>query len=502
MENTAKNTSNKSVDLEAIPFPSRANVINILGEDIFANDILERQKSIEVLETLISNSNQGLVIGVDGKWGTGKTTYLRLLSAYLNSKDYFVVDFDAWETDFTDDPFISLFAKFQTTVRESQEGMNAIAREAFQQTLEMAKNLAPVLIRSAVRYILKTDEDIETLLSDSGEKIITAQLKEAEQGSFALSEFRTALTNFYEAFNASQQNERNRPLVVIIDELDRCRPPYALKLLERVKHLFAVSGVVFVLGIDKRQLENSVEAVYGRSVDAQGYLQRFIELEYKLSQPDYGKYLQYRSGALDLDSLLRKHVSPRLVEQESDDLIKGLTLLTERNRPSLRDLDSILLRLALVAKTSDPDFFFQPLALVGLLFLKHFEPALYSALQNKSLLPTQTLDQSKVLPQAKESSYRDYFLGSFETDFVAAFVTDENFDSIAEHYKNERKKLSVPIESEWTVSDPFIFLSKRKSEAFPGRIGVGRGDELMERIELLKDFWEPKSESEGGSNPQ
>lgn len=76
------------------------------------------------------------------------------------------------------------------------------------------------------------------------------------------------------------------PLVVVIDELDRCRPSYAVELLETAKHLFSVDGVVFVLALTRAELARSVKILYGDGFDATGYLRRFIDVDFRLPEPD------------------------------------------------------------------------------------------------------------------------------------------------------------------------------------------------------------------------
>ncbi len=80
------------------------------------------------------------------------------------------------------------------------------------------------------------------------------------------------------------------PLVVFVDELDRCRPDFAIKLIEVVKHLFDVPGVCFVVSTNMKQLSESVRAVYGGGFDAAHYLQRFFDLTYHLPPPDHYRY--------------------------------------------------------------------------------------------------------------------------------------------------------------------------------------------------------------------
>ncbi|QDE47832.1 hypothetical protein EIN43_17235 [Enterobacter hormaechei] len=66
------------------------------------------------------------------------------------------------------------------------------------------------------------------------------------------------------------------PTFIFIDELDRCRPNYAIDMLETIKHLFDINNVVFVIATDKEQLSHSICSVYGSGFDATRYLDRFL----------------------------------------------------------------------------------------------------------------------------------------------------------------------------------------------------------------------------------
>lgn len=86
----------------------------------------------------------------------------------------------------------------------------------------------------------------------------------------------------------------NKPLVFIVDELDRCRPNYAVSILEQIKHFFSVKNIVFVLSIDKEQLGHAVKGVYGSDcIESDEYLRRFIDIEYSIPDPEPGKYLEF-----------------------------------------------------------------------------------------------------------------------------------------------------------------------------------------------------------------
>lgn len=82
------------------------------------------------------------------------------------------------------------------------------------------------------------------------------------------------------------------PVVIIIDELDRCRPTYAIKLLEEIKHLFDVAGLIFIFGMHGQQLAHSVNAAYGANFDGASYLKRFMKRRYTLKEANQTAYIR------------------------------------------------------------------------------------------------------------------------------------------------------------------------------------------------------------------
>ena len=97
-------------------------------------------------------------------------------------------------------------------------------------------------------------------------------------------QFKTELDNLKD-FLRNWAKKLNTPVVVIIDELDRCRPDYAIKTLEILKHFFDISGFVFVLAIDEEQLKSSVETLFGTK-NFDGYKRKFINNSFILPSPD------------------------------------------------------------------------------------------------------------------------------------------------------------------------------------------------------------------------
>ncbi len=114
------------------------------------------------------------------------------------------------------------------------------------------------------------------------------------------------------------REETAHPLVFIIGELDRCRPTFAIALLERVKHIFDVPDVVFVFGVNRVELTRSVESVYG-AIEARTYLRRLFDMEFVLPDADPMRFCLYLLHRYGLDAFfyeLSTRASPHRVRDD------------------------------------------------------------------------------------------------------------------------------------------------------------------------------------------
>lgn len=84
--------------------------------------------------------------------------------------------------------------------------------------------------------------------------------------------------------------ERGNRLVVFIDELDRCRPDYAVNLLERIKHYFSNKNVTYVFSVNIDELQHTIKRFYGEGFSSTEYLDRFFDLTIDIPQIDVDKY--------------------------------------------------------------------------------------------------------------------------------------------------------------------------------------------------------------------
>lgn len=253
--------------------------IDIPADDPFRNDLLDRRESAEVLTHLLASIEGPCVLAVDAAWGSGKTTFLDMWSQHLRNKGFPVAGFNAWETDFSEDPFIALSTELTEGI---ESGLDDSLAKKVAETKAMAgkviRHVVPATIRLATSGVL----DIDQLLK-AEERLSTYRKAKDSLGDFkaALGKMATALAEARDGL----------PLIVMIDELDRCRPSYAVELLEIAKHLFSVDRIVFVLAVNRAQLSHSAKALYGHNFDANEYLKRFIDLDFQLPFPDRGEFI-------------------------------------------------------------------------------------------------------------------------------------------------------------------------------------------------------------------
>lgn len=304
-------------------------------------DHLNRKLAGQRLSQLIGRGDQPLVVALDGDWGSGKSHFLKLWTgshAGFGGKAK-VIYFDAFAREYLDDPFVSLVAAITEAQEKAAEDTSAIKK-----TLGKIKKNAAKLVPSALRigaavatagategarvaYDAVADAAIEGL-GQEAEKAIE-QFWQREQGRIAAIEaFRSALAELAAA----------QPLILVIDELDRCRPDFALSLLEVVKHFFSVKGVQFVLGVRLEALEESVRHRYGPNTDARLYLQKFLHM--RLSLPQEADNAAWRVH-------FHKVCETMGVETATvKDCTKILEIWTGAE-PTLRDVERIATRLAL-----------------------------------------------------------------------------------------------------------------------------------------------------------
>ena len=266
----------------------------VTDADPFRNDRLDRKETAEVLTHLLGSVHGPCVLALDATWGMGKTTFLQMWKQQLRNDGFHVVMFNAWETDFANDPFLALseelHAELEQHLADDHDALTRL-KDAARKILEKAW---PALIGTLFT---------QAIGSVGGEIAAGALRALGDESQSQYGEAKTAIKKFREALGTATHALAKppgaaTPLVVIIDELDRCRPSYAVELLEVLKHLYSVDGVVFVLAMNRDELAHSVQALYGAKFRAALYLRRFIDIDVRLPDADRTAFIDAQVEAL------------------------------------------------------------------------------------------------------------------------------------------------------------------------------------------------------------
>ncbi len=311
----------------------------ISEDDPFVNDLLGRQGSAEVLTRIVSRIEGPCVVALDAPWGYGKTTFLDMWAKWLRLKGFPVVaSFNAWETDFTNHPFLALSSELMKELESSVKTAPILGFNTFKRAGEKLLRAAiPAIPQLAGSLIPGGGAAVEAVLS-----VLSAAASEKADTNAYL-EVKAAIASFKETLEALAQG-LEKPMVIMIDELDRCRPSYAVELLEVTKHLFAVDNVVFVLAVNRDELAHSVKALYGTGFDAEGYLRRFFDLDFQLPKPGREQFVQELLETTKLTSILDTRESQE--ERRAATLLLAAFLGSPEH--SLRDVQQAVHRLGLV----------------------------------------------------------------------------------------------------------------------------------------------------------
>lgn len=306
---------------------------------------LNRAEYCNFISDYITEEHDGFVLNLNGAWGSGKTHFLRMLYANLLSNRYPVVYIDAWESDFSKEPLTVVASELlsQLNLLNSNIGKN----------IGPLKDLLGKVLKGTIYGVtgyvsnqVLADPSIgveaaKTLLDDKtpSDFLNNIQKNHNEQIK-AIQSIRIQLSNLAGTLKTSYS--ANIPVIVLVDELDRCRPTYAVELLEVVKHFFQTKNFVFIIASDTQQLEHSIQSVYGNKFESTKYLKRFFNREARLPVPDIKSYISTS------DFNLKNYPTENIVlipNIKNTNYVQNITNVLLSFKLEIRDIDQIISKI-------------------------------------------------------------------------------------------------------------------------------------------------------------
>lgn len=356
----------------------KAGPYEVDPKEPWKNDKLDRKKVADYLTPVIASVSQPFTISLHSPYGTGKTSFILSWQADLRNHDYKTVYFNAWETDFSQDAFFAFMEAVQRELKSQATDANA-AKNIVDKVVEATKKGAGIVGEKALPLILRGlakkfagEETIQGLLSLVGQSddsvgeltgaLAEEGLKSQRDAEKSRIEFRADLSETVKSlFDESMPSEK-RKVLVFVDDLDRCRPSYAVQLLEAIKHLFSVDGLLFILAVDEPQLAQAVTSVYGTGIDARGYLARFLDWRYALPKPKLSMICESLANYYQFSKLTWVNNGDDFVSVTT--FVSHIAVFAEAYSVSVRELEQMftLANLCLRAQGESPRLSMQILA--------------------------------------------------------------------------------------------------------------------------------------------
>ena len=418
--------------------------IEINNDNIFLNDKMNREVTVKLFTNLISTLNQPFTICLDAPWGGGKTTFIEMWSKYLEKENFITLHFNAWENDFTNEPFISLVSEIgeQLSTKNPEEisTFDKQKKTIFEKGGELVKKTIPLAVKLATLNTLEIDDlkDIiekgETkAISDFLSKTAEEQISNYGENKNIRESFKKSLSIFAEDVIAD--GSKKSPIVIFIDELDRCNPLYAIKLLENIKHIFNLDNFVFILSMDKTQLKHSIKAHYGDGLNTDGYLKKFIDIDLRLPFIANIPYLNnLLNNTFNIKSINNRNYS-------DDNYIELFKMMIDIHSLSLRDIEHISSELNLIVRATFDDNSREYIYLSLLIFLlvtKHTNINLFNQLKTRKISADDFIDEIEKIHNDYEKIRKEYyFLYAF---LLSANLDDNGFEKLLRNLNETRRE--------------------------------------------------------------
>ncbi len=305
---------------------------------IWDGDRLGRSRDAEWLADFLRRRSKELsdrgekrayVLNIDARWGDGKTFFMKRFRDEL-AQQHIAVYVDAWRNDFADDPLTAVMAAIDEVV--AQRTKKPIVKKTLGELKGKAGQLAKLTtqgvglrllsmavttgVATAIAEVVTSSDGAGDTSADEHAEQVGAEVQKAfekvlakgQQGAVdAFVETRNGIRQFTDklakfVLQVEQNEDFTGPLFILIDELDRCRPPYAIAMLESVKHIFETPNVVFVFATNSKELCHSINAIYGAGFDSKHYLNRFFDRTYTFEPTPPAQFVDALLAAHPIDA--------------------------------------------------------------------------------------------------------------------------------------------------------------------------------------------------------
>ncbi len=322
-----------------------------LPEDDFSRDVIAEK----LVKVILSENNISPVL-INGDWGTGKTVLANRIRNKLieHPEKSTCVYINAFQEDHSENALITLVAAVASILPEKKERKLI---EAAKPALRLAvKTGAKAFVSHVTRQDAdKLGEDLSKALSEIANATIDSTI-EAMIKDHVESE-----KNILSLKNMLVELSKDKKIIIIIDELDRCNPYFAIDLIEKIKYVFDMDNIKFILIANRNQLESSINNKYGGS-NSQSYLEKFIRLSIELPVNMQDNDKSYNASSIYFNKLVKKSLAFSHIHKQ---VISELSDIITANSISLREVEYFIRNIEIYDTLTDGSLSNNPLPIVG-----------------------------------------------------------------------------------------------------------------------------------------
>ncbi|WP_422840791.1 KAP family P-loop NTPase fold protein [Aeromonas veronii] len=347
------------------------------SEESLSADRLDRARYAEFLTNYLAaeGKQRNYVLNLNAEWGAGKTWFIKRW--YMELKAHYpTVYIDAWQQDFSDDPLLTVISSIIEQLK-AEAGSPQLSPYLSTKLASLLKATAPIVTKALFKKVsgINIDEVQEVITADDAGKLVESLFQDTRKKTEAVQLLKHEIKQWVEAIIGKKKKQA--PAFILIDELDRCRPSYAVEMLETIKHIFDIPKVVFVLATDTEQLQHAVKVIYGADFDAHTYLSRFFSRRFSLLAGSKRNFIESNlSNSVLVDHSFDK-AWPKGLNLES--LATVLSSISDACQLSLRSTEKLIDRITLVLLNIERDDV-NIVFLVYLLALHEIKPSDYEVI--------------------------------------------------------------------------------------------------------------------------
>lgn len=252
--------------------------LNVIADAPSKVDLLGYSTYIKAIANIIKSEKTitPFSIGIMGDWGCGKSTFMMQLASRLEENKISTIVFNPWKYDGKEEVWHALIQTILITFEKSEKTKSAKDR-----IIAVSQSIGKMIASKAISKFSQGTIDLDEII-DSYSKITKENLE-------FINEFENIFTGLVD------RHAKDKKIVIFIDDLDRCLPDNAIKVLEAIKLFLSVPKCVFILGIENNIIQEGIKHRYGSDIGLSGkdYLEKIIQLPFSIPSPSEKNILNF-----------------------------------------------------------------------------------------------------------------------------------------------------------------------------------------------------------------